>query len=154
MKNIIIVLLFLIAQQSFCQEVKTFFIAKDSLGKDDDFVISRLIILSKTEFTYPDNVYIFRDPDESDFGFAQVEKYNADNNKFVPFNSIEHIDKINWSDKNAVLKKGTSINLTFKLVNTYSCKEGLYRARVKILFSKYNRSQKDVTTEWSYFYIK
>jgi hypothetical protein len=152
MKNYIIIFFILSGLAGFSQkQVDVFFIANDSL-RSQDYIISRLIIASKAEFNYPSNIEIFTDSANSNFGFIEVQYYHSDNNKFVNFPIRRHIDKV-VEDKYSI-KASFKLNTEIDFVSQAVFKVGLYRARVKIFFSKYNRKMSDVSSNWSFFYIQ
>lgn len=153
MKTLILVLICL-SFKSFSQPPKIYFIAKDSLNKEQNYIIGRVLIKATNNFFYPANPEILIDSSKSDFGFTQIEKYNLDKGVFESFLPRISYDKVNWTDEINSLKEASYLNLSFGLINMSAFTTGLYRAKVRIRFSKYNRSIKDVTSDWSYFYIE
>lgn len=151
--KLLFILLFLISTSAYNQNAKVFFIASDSISFKEDYIYSRVLIIGQKKFRYPADLVLNRDSSKSNFGVIQLETFDSVKNAFVSFwpqVSQYFYPRENSSSTNI----GSNLNFSFSLVGRPVLKHGLYRARIKIPFSRYNMDWQDVTSNWSYFYVE
>ena len=129
-----------------------YFIAKDSID-ENEYIVSRILINSASGFYYPTNVEIFIDSSLSNFGVFELEYFDSARILFNSYAIRWYIDKI-YEEPDYSLKSSSQLHLKLTLANAKSLRPGLYRARAKIWLHRYNSKLKDVTSDWSYFYIQ
>ena len=134
------------------QKPKVYFIANDSISQSGR-IFSRVIVMSEGQFTTPKEIEVFAVASSGvpNFGRIEIENYKAAQAKFEPYQLSTFVDRIEEQNRDQI--KRASLNEHVGLAPAAAFTTGLYRARVKIFLSRYN-TMPDVTSEWSYFYMK
>lgn len=132
------------------KKVQIFFVANDSINLSEGSIVSHALVFSKYTIYRPSYIEFFLDSSISNFGYIQLQKFDTARQTFFAFRPKIFTDKVIENTDFALLKF-TKLDLKFNLIFARVLSPGLYRARIKIFFSRYNRDIRDVTSDWSYF---
>lgn len=151
----VLIMLFVIFNSNVAaQDVKVFFVANDSL-MEGGFLRARIIIKSVKPLYYPSDWRIANDSVVSNFGVFDTQLYDDSSEAFLNPEITIREHAIPDFQKEQVLISASEINLVPSYISTYAFrKPGLYRVRVKVWLSRFNRGLQDLYSNWSYFYIK
>src|ERR1700730_10130913 len=150
---VLLVSLFVINEQTYSQKIlHPIFIAKDSISMERNFIYSRLIIMEKFKFEYPENLEIST-ASGSNFGYIEMESFDTIKRVFARYFSRTHVDLVPDYTRTYSRKSTNYLNIPFRLLPREAFDPGLYRARVRLSISRYNSGMKDAYSNWSYFFL-
>jgi hypothetical protein len=134
------------------EKVQVYFIGIDTIDKEQREYLSRVIIKSEMPYYHPLEIEIFADSSISNFGVFEIQIYDTLERQFKAYKINTHIDKI--QEPNYSTNRAKNQNFRVRLTSFGAFQFGLYRVRITIFFSKYNRDIPDKVSNWSYFYNK